>query len=399
VTNHRTIADEPALGEAADRAEHVFVLVADWLFSVPMAQLLAEFGEQIPAAGSGGWKPGRMTDWLLPHEKLPDWLDRIAVGEATSVDGLSPDQVDILRRALAIERIAAEKFNFRTRDGQQYRERVQAVSGNFTPEFRGRVLELTDRLGLVSPQNPRFGRYNETLILGGGHKFPLLRARYAAKLRAAGTDLGEMYFLGSPRFLIEDPPERRTTETYAPGATDEFDLMVSAAHAEFGLTCTGTVFLCGCTSARDQCPRWPCRGFEGAERTPPAYTHERRADLVDTSGRTVATVLSASTGRPPDRPDTSDTFSLWARYAKPSAGQCVLVVTNQVFVPFQTFDALRRIYLPHAVDVDVVGFGAEEGHPMRTAEYLLQETLSAIRSGRRLLVEAAQILTGPPTIA
>jgi hypothetical protein len=75
------------------------------------------------------------------------------------------------------------------------------------------------------------------------------------------------------------------------------------------------------------------------------------------------------------------------------------VITNQVFVPFQTFDALRRLYLPHAVDVDVVGFAADGDYPPQTAEYLLQETLSAIRSGRRLLVEAAQKLTGAPSIA
>jgi hypothetical protein len=400
VTDHRIVAQGQAAGPAAERAARAFALVADWLFSDPMAQLLAEFGEQLPEAGSGSVKAGDMTGWLLPHEELPDWLDRIAAGGETSVDGLSAAQVDTLCRALVIERIAAEDFNFRTRDGQQYRERVQAVTGNFRPEFRERVSELTDQLGLVNPQNPpRFGRYDKTLILGGGYVFPLLRARYAAQLRAQGIDLGEMYFLGSPRFLIEDPPERPVAETYAPGATDEFDLMVGAAHAEFGLVSAGTEFLCGCSSAREQCPRWSARGADGAERTPPAYTHERRADLVDSAGRTVASVLSASTGRPPYRPDTSDTFSLWARYAKPAAGQRVLVITNQVFVPFQTFDALRRLYLPHAVDVDVVGFAADGGYPPQTAEYLLQETLSAIRSGRRLLVEAAQKLTGAPSIA
>jgi hypothetical protein len=403
VTDHQALAQALTAVQAADRAERVFAQVADWLFSAPMAQLLVEFGAQLPGAGSVNGKAGDMTGWLLPHEELPDWLDRIADGEAGSADRLSPGQVDILRRALVVERIAAENFNFRTRDGQQYRERVQAVAGDFTPEFRGRVLELTDQLGLVNPLDPQqptqFGRYDKTLILGGGYLFPLLRAGYAARLRADGTDLGELSFLGSPRFLIEDPPEQSAAETYAPGAADEFDLMVGAAHAEFGLVSAGTVFLCGCSSAGEECPNWSCRGVEGAERTPSEYTHERRADLVDGVGRTVASVLSASTGRPPYRPDTSDTFSLWARYAKPSAGQRVLVITNQVFVPFQTFDALRRLYLPHAVDIDVVGYVADRGHAMLTAEYLLQETLSAVRSGRRLLVEAAQVLTGGQSIA
>jgi hypothetical protein len=71
------------------------------------------------------------------------------------------------------------------------------------------------------------------------------------------------------------------------------------------------------------------------------------------------------------------------------------VVTTQVFVPFQTFDGIRRLYLPYGVDVDTVGFGAEWGDRPQTAEYLLQETLSAIRSARRLLIDAAEVLVHP----
>jgi hypothetical protein len=392
VTKHWAMTQAPTAEHPADRAVHVFALVAGWLFSEPMAQLLAEFSERLPGAGSVDDHAAGLSDWLHLNEKLPDWLDRVVTDGAATVDGLSPTQVDILRRTLAVERMAAEHFNFRTRDGQQYRERQQALVADFAPELRDRISELTDQLGLGSPQPPRFDRYDKTLVLGGGYRSPLLRARYAAQLRAAGTDLGEVSFLGSPRFLIEQPPERPVTESYAPSATDEFGLMAAAAQAEFGLTPAATTFLCGCSSVETQCPNWPGRHLEGADQTPPAYTHERRVDLLDGDGHTVASVLSASTGRPPYRPDTSDTFALWARCAHPQVGQRVLVVTTQVFVPFQTFDGMRRLYLSHGVDVEVVGFGPEWEDRPRTAEYFLQETLSAIRSGRRLLVDAAQTL-------
>jgi hypothetical protein len=227
----------------------------------------------------------------------------------------------------------------------------------------------------------------------------MLRARYAALLRSKGFQLGEVSFLGSPRVLIEEPPERDLTEAYAPGARDEFDLMVAAAQAEFGLSPARITFLCGCSSAEAQCPSWLERHAEGAEQTPAAYTHERRAELADDTGRTVASVLSASTGRPPFRPDTSDTFSLLARCANPQVGQRVLVVTSQVFVPFQSFDGVRRLYLPHGVDLDAVGYGDDWEDRPRSAEYLLQETLSAIRSGRRLLVDAAGTLIGAAAAA
>ncbi|MEO6702210.1 MAG: hypothetical protein ABI140_05940 [Jatrophihabitantaceae bacterium] len=63
-------------------------------------------------------------------------------------------------------------------------------------------------------------------------------------------------------------------------------------------------------------------------------------------------------------------------------------------MPFQTFDGVRQLQLPLGVEIDAAGFGAGWGDRPDTAEYLLQEVLSAIRSARRLLVDAAAILTG-----
>jgi hypothetical protein len=276
VTDDGTISPPAPGGATTDRAAHAYTLVADWLFSEPMAHLLDAFGARLPAAGASG--------------------DRIA-GQTTG--GLSPEQTDILRRALAVERIAAADFNFRGDVGQQYRERAEATVADFDPEFRRRILALTDRLGLVSPRPPRFRRYDQTLILGGGYRSPLLRTRYAAQLRAGGVDLGELSFLGSPRFLIEEPSEHAVTESYAPGAVDEFDLMIGGARTEFGWTAAGTAYLCGCPTAQAHCPQWSHRDADQADQTPPAYTHERRAPLVDSAGRSAGSVLSASTGRPP----------------------------------------------------------------------------------------------------
>ena len=393
VTDPWTMGRVRIVERAADRAAAVFPLVTDWLLSEPMAELLGAFGRRLPAPGSAeDHDGGEMNGWF--NEKLPEWLLRAAVDPAAAVEGLSLSQVDALRRTLAVERMAAADFNFRAGAGQQYRERLQASAADFTPEFRTRIRKLATRLGLVCAQEPGACAYDKTLILGGGYLSPVLRARYAALLRSKGFHLGEVSFLGSPRFLIEQPSERDITEAYAPGARDEFDLMVAAAQAEFGLKLARTTFLCGCSSADAQCPHWHARQAEGAEETPAAYTHERRAELVDDEGSTVASVLSASTGRPPYRPDTSDTFSLWGRCTNPHLGQRVLVVTSQVFVPFQSFDGMRRLYLPHGVDLDAVGYGDDWEDSERPAEYLLQETLSAIRSGRRLLVDAAGVLMG-----
>ncbi|WP_141718004.1 hypothetical protein [Nocardia altamirensis] len=353
--------------------------------------MLTLFGEELPEPGKmrPDWRAD--TEWLPLGEELPQWLDGVLDRTNGLPGGLRDTQVDVLDTVLTIEHRTADDFNFRG-DAKRYRERAQADSADFSDTMRDAVAEYTDQLGLVHPVDPRHRRYDMTLVLGGGYRSPLLRARFARLLESQGVDLGELYFLGSPRFLIAEPPEALDVADYAPTARDEFDLLVAAAHSEFELDAASPEFLCGCRTADTRCPQWLRSHQDAATETPSEYTHERRIQLSDSTDRARGWVLSACTGRPPYRPDTSDTFGLWARTASPTTRQRVLIVTTQVFVPFQTFDGIKRLYLQHGVDVEAVGFGAEWGDRPLTAEYLLQETLSAIRSARRLVVDAVDIL-------
>lgn len=339
----------------------------------------------VEGTGAGDDKP-----WLHLNEQLPEWLvELLSDAPAAPADPIIP----CLQSVIALEKRAADSFDFRSQGGSAYRERSEAARADFDDDTRARVVEYAGVLGLVEQTRPAHDSYDMTLILGGGFRSPLLRTRYAALLEQQGIDLGEIYLLGSPRFLItNEPQERPITSTYAPDATDEFDLLVAAATREFGFSPEPVVFLCGCASAVEICPHWRHRDEPGAADVPPEYTHERSTRLTSVEGDQRGSVISASTSRPPYRPDTSDTFELWARYADPVLERHVLVVTTQIFVPFQRFDGLRRLHLPHGLSVDAVGFGADWGDRPLTAEHLLQETLSAIRSARRLLVDAAAVL-------
>lgn len=391
--------------DVAARADHAFGLVESWMFSEPMAQLLALFGMEMPdgidpgrprrSNGDGhhagvGPDAGPVIQGL--NESLPDWLRAAFAGrDDERFRRLSPLHQQTLGKTLALESEIASDFDFRAAD--QYRERSQAAVAQFDDERRQRVLELTTGLGLVTPCPPRFERYDRTLVLGGGYMSPVLRSRQAVRLGAAGVELGELAFLGSPRFLVAEPSEASAVRGYAPDAVDEYDLMKAAACAEFDLAASADEFLCGCLSAELICPAWRYRGDWTQGSLPAAYTHERKALLTDPADRPAGFVLSASTGRPPYRPDTSDTLTQWVRHVGPRPHEHVLAVTTQVFVPFQTFETVRRLYLTHGIEVDVIGFESNPHRP-QTAEYLLQETLSAVRSGRRLLVEAAEVLMG-----
>ncbi|MEV4517428.1 hypothetical protein AB0K00_51795 [Dactylosporangium sp. NPDC049525] len=396
MTDDEFVAPAASLPE---RAHAVFPLIAQWIFSEPMAELLAAFDQRLPAPGAP-WD-GAADDaatWLHLDDALPEAVRPIFDEGVVALAGLSPEQTDTLRRTLAIERMAAGPFNFRA-NGAQYRERSQVAMADFVDGLRERILVLADGLGLGTPQPPRRRRYDRTLILGGGYQSPQLRTRHAAQLRAGGIDLGQISLLGSPRFLMVETNEAGAVQDYAPDAVDEFDLMIGAARTEFGLRPEPVRLLCGCAATDQLCPSWLSLHITGGQATPPQYTHERTVELLDGSGRPVAVALSAHTSRPPYRPDTGDTLALWSRLAGPRAGEQVLLVTSQPFVPFQVFDSLRRLYLPHGLDIDVVAFPPEWSDRFSTAESFLQETLSAIRSARRLLVDATVALTpaAPPS--
>ena len=351
-----------------------------WLLGEPMAELLELMH------GTGTLQAFGADAWLHLNEELPGWVGPFLAGTL--------DDADVLRRTLAIERVAAEHFDFRGGEGAAYVERSQAGRATLDDRQRAEVLELADRLGLVTPHRPSSSRYDRTLVLGSGYRSPLHRARHAASLAREGVELGELAFLGSPRFLIDDPPEAPAVADFAPGAVDEFDLMVAAARDAFGLHPGPVVLVCGCADDAAACPGWASSELDVAGETPPQYTHEREVVLLDDDGRRAGIALSASTGRPPYRPETADTLAFWARRVQPAAGERVLLVTTQVFVPFQQFDALRTIYLPHGIEIETVGLGPEWGDRPQTAEYMLQETLSGIRSARRLLVAALEAEKG-----
>lgn len=106
----------------AERADHVFDFAAAWLFSQAMADLLALFDEEMPPNSTQPDDPITSGGWLHLNEELPRWLEQIVDNTQPVSVGPTRENVDILRRTLALERQVAEHFNFRGGQGGQYRE-------------------------------------------------------------------------------------------------------------------------------------------------------------------------------------------------------------------------------------------------------------------------------------
>jgi hypothetical protein len=283
-----------------------------------------------------------------------------------------------------------------------YRERWQAAAMHFSDRRRECVSNAADALGLVTPTQPSRQEYAHAAVLGGGGLTPLLRARYLEELiEHHQLKLGQVWMLGSPRPIDEDK-ERLATDTYAKDAADEFDLMCAAAEAAFSATDPTTQLDCGCADDQKPCPVWgermAGRGIEQhrIEATAAELQHSRQR-VYRSSRVGPIRVLGAATGNPPKRPNTADTYEFLGSAADHQPGDRALIVTTQVFYPFQGFDALRMLAIPSRLMTETVGFGADRSDRPNTAEFNLQEILSGIRSARRLVFAlAAQRFDGAP---
>jgi hypothetical protein len=342
----------------------------------------------------GSDRVARVRD--VPVDGIPALVDEFTELIETLLPSGSDPTDGAAKRAARSQAIAAltDVIVYPTVRAASYRERWQAAEMTFSDGRRSLVAEAADELGLVTATRPDRAQYAHAAVLGGGGRTPLLRAQYLdALIEEHGLRPGQVWMLGSPR-LIEEDKERPAADTYAAGAVDEFDLMCAAAEQAFAALDPVTELTCGCRSDSDPCPTWTSHMIEhGVDADTVAATDVR---LQHTRRRTYRVsrvgpinVLSASTSNPPDRPNTADTYALLAGESKPQPGDRALIVTTQVFYPFQSFDALRMLALPSGLMTETVGFGAEHSDRPNTAEFNLQEILSGVRSARRLVFALA----------
>ncbi len=235
------------------------------------------------------------------------------------------------------------------------------------------VVEAAHRLGLIGTSRPPYDRYDHMLILGG-----LVRACFARPLHAA-------------RLLAEK--DARTNEPlkvgrvtalggHRPLGGDELDLVARIEEGE----------LSDELEAMDSGVRRAfCLGEPSEVRGVPSTVvgeswtvHEYRTGAVP-----VSVIAAPSTEPGVRRANTADTYEWFAsEYAQLRPGERVLVVTSDIYAPYQHADALRMLAVKHEVEVDVVGIqpGDLDARLMQTFEphNYLQEIRSTIRALRAL---------------
>jgi len=315
-----------------------------WVRSAPLRDLLEMFEADIPME--------RALDEVL--ERLELFSDRWDFRRIAREQGVAPD--DAVRRAAGSARW------------------LSAATG-LNQELEARVVSDAKGLGLVHAQDPTQAEYDYIVVLGGARLSCKLRPLRAAEVLRAGVAIDKIALLGAARPIADS--ERDATDTYVPGATDEFDLIVAGAQQAFGFD--ADVFdEERHDDSRNRNLSWVIRRFR---QTP-------------VSGTPSILAISAPSSDPQRRrANSADTILFLLDRERIKAGTRLLLITSQIYVPYVQLEALRTVSIPRNVYVETIGFPGDrmpELQGLSSANHYLQETRSAIQAARRFCLAYAE---------
>ena len=321
------ILECPPLGE--ERVKHIYESIDEWLRSSALPILVKSFGAEIPSH----LNTIELGAWLLDFSER--WDFRKLQQAATAKD---------------------------TGEGSRW-----LVTDSSTIEAQRDVIEQSAReLGLIGIEIPGKNFYDVLWVLGGARLSCLLRPRLAAHLVTKhALRCGTIALLASARPVSST--ERNATDTYAPDAKTEFDLINRGAEIEFHIE--------------------------------PSFSEERHEDPTNTNkswiirryNKTGSLPPVMSLSAPSSEPDTRransvDTYEFFFHHVQVPPGSSLLLITSQIYVPYQQLEALWTVALKHNVIMETVGFPLEWSgnlQGMTGPSNYLQEIRSTIQSASR----------------
>jgi hypothetical protein len=253
-------------------------------------------------------------------------------------------------------------------DYRQGGERSTIRPVSYGPELGDLIDAAVTALGLATNGSPGLDGYDHMLVLGGGPKTARARPSFAASLAAKDVTVSHIAGLSSLRPLTAVAPEA-TRASLAPQAATEADVMAEGMKEAF----SAHELACEKDGLTSEGAPWWVRRYETSE----VGIH----------------VIAAPTSDVRRRANTADTLAGWAEFVKaPGQNDRILIVTTDLFVPFQHYDAVRILGLRYGCGVETVGLD-----PRNYSQWLkgskqtevLQEVRSAILALGQLFAAVA----------
>jgi hypothetical protein len=321
----------------------------------------------LPAGERGAY------DAVVVDAALRRWVTAPPVRALAAASGWEWPE-DAADTAVLLDRLAALSagWDFRKNRERNFIEGTPAVvNGKLIPDDL--VIAAARALGLVD-STPVTGRtFSHLVVLSGLTRACVNRTHYAAELLRGGVNVGSVAVLGAHRKLGGAEPEQ-ARDLGLGKLRDEAEVIVAATRRAFGLDGPATV--------------------EEPDPTPSPEVAERfHAAGARYRWPSVEVVIAPSSRPAVRRADTTDQLQYWARLAGLGGGHEVLLVTTQIYVPYQHMDAVRVLGLERGCGVYSCGVDAASSLlPARAfgGRDYLQEIRSALCSAPELLRAARE---------
>jgi len=184
----------------------------------------------------------------------------------------------------------------------------------------------------------------------------------------AGTRVSTLVLLGAARPVADT--ERDATDTYAPGAADEFDLIIAGAQQAFGFD----------ASSFDE------NRYDDTANRNLSWVIRRFATSFEGRGLDVIAMSAPSSDPQRRRANSADTILFFLDREKVPQNSSLLLVTSQIYVPYVQLEALRTVALPRQLLVETIGVSGDRMPTLQglaDANHHLQEIRSTIQAAHR----------------
>lgn len=309
--------------------------------------------------------------------KIAAWIACDAFYDLLALYGGKIDDSKDLDETLALLERFSDRWDFRRMAAERGAQaddgsrgagaaRWLSATTELGPEADERILRDASELGLVRFQPPPLSHYDCIAALGGARLSCKLRTELAADVLASMPSARYVALLGASRPIPES--ERDATNSYAPGAENEFDLMCAAGAQVFGATWSRET-----------------RSEQGADANLRWMVKESFVEYGDRAIR-VAAVSAPSLDPGRRRANSADTINFLLTHPGLEAPRSLLLITSQIYVPYVQLEALRTVALTRGVVVHTVGVEANRLPPLQglaAPNHYLQEVRSAIQAANR----------------
>ncbi len=318
---------------------------------------------------------GLSAAWL--ETALREWVTSAPLRALADASGWTWPAGDDLGALLAQLAELSADWDFRAQRERNFIESDPAeVNGRVIPDDL--VTAAARALGLVDATPPPAGRFSAVLVLSGLVSACVNRTRRTAGLLDEGLDTRTVAVLGGHRKLGGREPDQARELGFGE-LFDEADALLAATRSAFGLGEPEISERSGPRLAEWDDSLWAASG------------RYRWAAAGQGPGIEVLIVPSADPAK--RRVNTADQLKDWAEGAGIRAADRVLLVTTQIYVPFQQFDGLRKLGLDRGCAVACCGVDAGTAYlPMKDfgGRSYLQEVRSALLAASDLLAAARQ---------